>query len=107
MQITLNEFVENSLGNNRQSSDSAEEFINRQIEEYEQRLEEAEQRLAAFKVSRIDRAPGSSRDYYSQLQRQISELQATELRILELNSQLEAAKAQIKRWLGKDDENAN
>ncbi|GAB2689126.1 lipopolysaccharide biosynthesis [Aliiglaciecola sp. 3_MG-2023] len=95
VQITLNEFVENSLGNNRQSSDSAEEFINRQIEEYEQRLEEAEQRLAAFKVSRIDRAPGSSRDYYSQLQRQISELQSTELRILELNSQLEAAKAQM------------
>ena len=95
VQITLNEFVESSLGNNRQSSDSAEEFINRQIEEYEQRLEEAEQRLADFKVSRIDRAPGSSRDYYSQLQRQISELQATELRLLELNSQLAAAKAQM------------
>ncbi|MFA3790748.1 XrtA system polysaccharide chain length determinant [Aliiglaciecola sp. SL4] len=95
VQITLNEFVENSLGSNRQSSDSAEEFINRQIEEYEQRLEEAEQRLAEFKVNRIDRAPGTSRDYNSQLQRQISELQATELRILELTSQLEAAKAQM------------
>lgn len=95
VQITLNEFVESSLGSNRQSSDSAEEFINRQIEEYEQRLEEAEQRLADFKVSRIDRAPGSSSDYYSQLQRQISELQATELRLLELSSQLAAAQAQL------------
>ncbi|GAA0856909.1 XrtA system polysaccharide chain length determinant [Aliiglaciecola litoralis] len=95
VQITLNEFVESSLGNNRQSSDSAEEFINRQIEEYEQRLEEAEQRLAEFKVSRIDRAPGSTRDYYSQLQREISDLQSTELRLLELNSQLTAAKAQL------------
>lgn len=95
VQITLNEFVESSLGSNRQSSDSAEEFINRQIEEYEQRLEEAEQRLAEFKVSRIDRAPGSSQDYYSQLQRQISDLQATELRMLELESQLAAAKSQL------------
>ncbi|TRY30805.1 XrtA system polysaccharide chain length determinant [Aliiglaciecola sp. M165] len=95
VQITLNEFVESSLGNNRQSSDSAEEFINRQIEEYEQRLEEAEQRLAEFKVSRIDRAPGSTRDYYSQLQREISSLQSTELRLLELNSQLAAARAQM------------
>lgn len=95
VQITLNEFVESSLGSNRQSSDSAEEFINRQIEEYEQRLEEAEQRLADFKVSRIDRAPGSSRDYYTQLQRQITELQTTELRILELTSQYDAAKAQL------------
>lgn len=95
VQITLNEFVESSLGSNRQSSDSAEEFINRQIEEYEQRLEEAEQRLAEFKVSRIDRAPGSSQDYYGQLQRQISDLQATELRILEINSQLNAARSQM------------
>lgn len=95
VQITLNEFVESSLGKNRQSGDSAEEFINRQIEEYEQRLEEAEQRLADFKVSRIDRAPGSSSDYYSQLQRQISQLEATELRLLELNSKLTAARAQL------------
>lgn len=95
VQITLNEFVESSLGKNRQSGDSAEEFINRQIEEYEQRLEEAEQRLAQFKVSRIDRAPGSSADYYGQLQRQISQLESTELRLLELNSKLTAARAQL------------
>ena len=95
VQITLNEFVESSLGNNRKSSDSAEEFLNRQIEEYEQRLEEAEQRLADFKISRIDRAPGTTQDYYSQLQREQSQLQETELKLLELESQLKAAQAQL------------
>ena len=95
VQITLNEFVESSLGNNRKSSDTAEEFLNRQIEEYEQRLEEAEQRLADFKISRIDRAPGTTQNYYQQLQREQGQLQETELRLLELESQLKAAKAQL------------
>lgn len=95
VQITLNEFVESSLGKNRQSSDSAEEFLSRQIEEYEQRLEEAEQRLADFKISRIDRAPGSTSDYYAQLQRENDSLEQTELKLLELESQLAAAKAQL------------
>lgn len=95
VQITLNEFVETALGSNRQSSDSAEEFIQSQIDDYEQRLIEAEQRVADFKINRMDRAPGSTSDYYSQYQRQISELQVTELRLLELESQLSAAKAQL------------
>ena len=95
VQITLNEFVETSLGSNRKSSDSAEEFLNRQIEEYEQRLEEAEQRLAEFKISRIDRAPGTTQNYYQQLQREQGLLQETELKLLELESQLKAAQGQL------------
>ena len=95
VQITLDEFVETSLGSNRKSSDSAESFLNRQIEEYEQRLEEAEQRLADFKVSRIDRAPGNTQDYYAQLQKDQAILQDTELKLLELESQLKAAQAQL------------
>ena len=43
----------------------------------------------------MDRAPGSSGDYYSQYQRQVSELQVVELKLLELESQLSAAKAQL------------
>jgi len=96
VRITLNEFVETALGSNRQSNDSAEQFIQTQIDEYEQRLIDAEKRVANFKTRRMDRAPGSSSDYYSQYQRQVSELQVTELRLLELQSQLSAAKAQLR-----------
>jgi polysaccharide chain length determinant protein (PEP-CTERM system associated) len=95
VQITLDEFVETSLGTNRQSSDSAEEFLQQQIDEYEQRLLDAEKRLADFKISRMDRAPGSSSDYYSQYQRELSSLQQTELKLLELESQLKAAQDQL------------
>lgn len=95
VQITMDEFFETSLGSNRRASDTAEEFITQQIEEYEQRLEEAEQRLADFKRSRMDRAPGSSSGYYQQLQSNVSQLQQTELKILEIESELEASKAKL------------
>lgn len=95
VRITLDEFIESSLGRDRKSSDSAEEFLNQQIDEYEQRLEEAEQRLADFKINRMDRAPGSSQSYYTQLQRESAQLEQTELRLLEIESQLKAARAQM------------
>jgi polysaccharide chain length determinant protein (PEP-CTERM system associated) len=95
VQITLDKFVETALGSNRESSDSAEEFIQQQINEYEQRLIEAEKRQADFKISRMDRAPGSSGDYYAQYQRENSALEVTELKLLELQSQLDAANAQL------------
>ncbi|WP_231731017.1 Wzz/FepE/Etk N-terminal domain-containing protein [Lacimicrobium alkaliphilum] len=60
VQITLNEFIESNLGSTRQSSDSAEEFLDQQIAEYEVRLEEAEQRLADFKRNRQNILPGGA-----------------------------------------------
>lgn len=95
VQLTMDEFFETSLGSNRRASDSAEEFIVQQIEEYEQRLEEAEQRLADFKRSRIDRAPGSTSGYYQQLQSNTNQLQQTELKILEIESELQAARSKL------------
>jgi len=47
-------FVESNLGQSRQDLDTAEDFIDRQIAEYEARLREAEDRLARFKQENID-----------------------------------------------------
>ncbi|GAB3030647.1 XrtA system polysaccharide chain length determinant [Bowmanella dokdonensis] len=95
VQITLNEFIESNLGSTRQSSDSAEEFLDKQIKEYEVRLIEAEQRLADFKRSRQQVLPGGSGDFYTQLQNERTLLEQARLRLRELQSQLESAKAQL------------
>jgi len=54
VQALLTIFVESNLGQSRQDLDTAEEFIDRQIADYEARLREAEDRLAKFKQDHID-----------------------------------------------------
>jgi polysaccharide chain length determinant protein (PEP-CTERM system associated) len=58
VQALLTIFVEGNLGQSRQDLNTAEDFIDRQIADYEQRLEEAENRLARFKQENIDVALG-------------------------------------------------
>ena len=92
----LDTFVEDTLGIKRQDSVSAQKFLTVQIKEYEQRLRDAEERLAAFKKKNVGNMPGQTGDYYSQLQTASTELEdlrakfrlATE-RSRELNKQLE------------------
>lgn len=54
VQALLTMFVESNLGQSRQDLDTAEDFIDRQIAEYEARLVEAEDQLAKFKQENID-----------------------------------------------------
>jgi len=53
-------FVENNLGENREDIDNAQSFLGRQVEEYEQKLNAAERRLAQFKQENMEFLPGQS-----------------------------------------------
>lgn len=64
----LDTFVEDTLGIKRADSDSAQKFLVAQIKEYEQRLRDAEDRLAAFKQKNVGNMPGQAGDYYTQMQ---------------------------------------
>jgi polysaccharide chain length determinant protein (PEP-CTERM system associated) len=64
----LNSFVEDTLGGNRAGSETAQRFLRKQIADYERRLSEAEQRLAAFKKRNVGLMPGEQGDYFSRLQ---------------------------------------
>ncbi len=68
----LNSFVEETLGGNREGSETAQRFLAKQIEEYEQRLSTAEARLAEFKKKNVGLMPGDQTgDYFSRLQNEI------------------------------------
>ena len=83
VQAFIDVFVEETLGENRVESNSAQQFLETQIQEYEQRLIEAEQRLVAFKKENVGRMPGEGGDFYVRLQTAMGQLSGmkTALRI--------------------------
>jgi polysaccharide chain length determinant protein (PEP-CTERM system associated) len=79
----LDTFREDAVDERRSDSGAATAFIDQQITEYERRLNEAEQRRAAFKRDNIGLMPGETGDYYTRLQRSMQTLAETraELRL--------------------------
>jgi polysaccharide chain length determinant protein (PEP-CTERM system associated) len=63
----LDTFVEDTLGGNRSGSESAQRFLEAQVQEYAKRLNDQEARLAEFKQSNLGMVPGESGGYFARL----------------------------------------
>lgn len=83
VQSVLTIFVEDTLGDSRQDSDSAQRFLDQQIAEYEASLNEAENRLSEFKRKYIEFLSGGGGDFFSQLQTAKGELKQARLELEE------------------------
>ncbi|MBI5451162.1 MAG: chain length-determining protein [Gammaproteobacteria bacterium] len=104
VQEALNIFMENTLGDTRKESASAQKFLEEQIREYEARLHESENKLLEFKQTNIGLMPDQSGGYYSRLQslrdgldQSRLELRQAEQERAEYSRQLAEAEAKIKR----------
>jgi polysaccharide chain length determinant protein (PEP-CTERM system associated) len=95
VQSLLTIFVESTLGEKREETDSAQEFIEQQIKEYEAKLEAAEMRLSEFKRTHMGMMPGSEQDYYGQLQLAQSGLEQAQLSLREAVNQRNQFKQQM------------
>lgn len=87
-------FVENNLGENRADIDSAQSFLNRQIAEYEKKLDTAERDLARFKQANGVFLPGQT-GIQTALEEARAALAATRAAIIDA----EARKATLEREL--------
>jgi polysaccharide chain length determinant protein (PEP-CTERM system associated) len=67
VQSMLTIFVESNLGSSRQDQDSAERFLQREVNDYERRLIEGERKLKDFKMRNLD-VLSDRGSYYSRLQ---------------------------------------
>lgn len=76
VQTLLSRFVSSTLQDDREDTDARRRFIDTQIQEYEDRLANAEQQLADFKKRNVGLMPGSSGGYYDRLQRAMEELES-------------------------------
>tara|TARA_R110002167_G_scaffold196935_3_gene399961 strand:- start:1729 stop:3309 length:1581 start_codon:yes stop_codon:yes gene_type:complete len=105
VQETLDLFVEGTHGNSRKDSDSATQFIEEQISEYEVRLAAAEQRVADFKRKYSDLLPnqGSFIQNYNQLER---DLESTKLTIKETEQQMKTLRGEANGPKGNDDQSS-
>ncbi len=83
VQSLITVFIESTLGEERKESDNAHEFLDQQIAEYEQRLIEAENRLADFKREHAGEMPGETGDYYQRLESAVMQLREAKLQLKE------------------------
>ncbi len=95
VQSLLTIFVESTLGENRADTDSAQAFVDRQIKEYEAKLDAAELRLSEFKRTHVGMMPGSAEDYYGQLKTAQAALAQAELALREAQNQRKLLKEQM------------
>ena len=95
----LNTLIENTLNSSRLDTAKAEEFLDEQIQDYEKRLINAEERLAEFQKKNVGFMPNEKGGYYARVrdqQRQIdstkSKLRAAKQRYAEIRQQLSGEK---------------
>ncbi|QUJ69303.1 hypothetical protein KDD30_21265 (plasmid) [Photobacterium sp. GJ3] len=95
VQSALDVFVENTLGKNKQDTDKANEFIARQLSDYEKRLADAETGLAEFKREHAGYLPSAEQGFRRQLDLLTTEIEDTQLQLQERRTQLETAKRKL------------
>lgn len=87
-------FIESSRGRDRQGSVDAKAFIEEQIKSYEKKLEEAENRLKAFRLSHVG-LPEGGRDFFGSMNEANTRLNEARLQLREAENSRDALKRQI------------
>ena len=99
VQSLLTIFVETSLGKTRQDISSSQRFIEEQLQQYQQKLNDAENALTEFKRKNMGMMPGEGGGYYTKLSEASAQLRQAQL------DQQEAInrRNQLKRQLADED----
>ncbi len=95
VQSLMTIFVESGLGDKRKDTDSARRFIEEQILAYEQKLEDAENRLKEFKLKNMAYIGDGRQDYFGQLAQVGSELAQARLALHEAEQSRDAMQRQL------------
>jgi len=95
VQSLLTILVESTLGEARKDTNSAQEFLSKQIADYELKLKNAEDELAAFKVNNAGNMPSDGGDYYQRLQKAKEELTQATLLLREAGRRRDSLRRQL------------
>lgn len=95
VQALLTIFVESSLGKTRQDIASSQKFIEEQLQQYQQKLVDAENALKEFKQKHVGVMPGQGGDYYAKLEQAGGLLKQAELDLSEATNRRDQLKRQL------------
>lgn len=104
VQSLLNVFVENTLGENRQETDSVSTFLEEQITSYEARLVEAEQRLSQFKQANSDLIFINEGGFYARIEQTKEEIDTLNLMLEEQKLTKKEKQAVLHRMFSAEQE---
>ncbi|WP_260293779.1 XrtA system polysaccharide chain length determinant [Sedimenticola hydrogenitrophicus] len=99
VQSLISIFIESALGDKRKDSAGAQEFLDKQIAEYEVRLAESEARLADFKRRYVGTMPGEQGGYYQRLEMAKGLLGSAQLELREAENR----RAELQRQLSGEE----
>lgn len=91
----LNRFLETALGSTRKDTAATQRFLDEQIQEYEKRLVEAEERLKEFKQRNVGRMPGAGNTYFEDLEQARQRLKLAELEMREAQNRGDVLRRQL------------
>lgn len=96
VEILQNNLIENTLGGKRTGSESAQRFLETQIADYEMRLRQAEERLAAFKKANVGLMPTEQGGYFTRLQQAMDAASAGQTQLAIALSRREELQRQLR-----------
>jgi polysaccharide chain length determinant protein (PEP-CTERM system associated) len=99
VELLASTFIESGQGNKISDTDAAKKFIDEQIVVYEKKLEEAENRLKAFKLRNLGVNAGEGKDYFGRMSELNTLLNQAELEL----RQAENSRDAFKRGLEKEE----
>ena len=95
VQSLVSIFVESSLGEKRKDTESAKKFIEDQIQVYQKKLEEGENRLKEFKLKNIEMQSADGKDYFGRIGEISTILEKSKLELREAENSRDAIKRQL------------
>ena len=96
VEVLQNNLIEKTLGGKRSGSESAQKFLEAQIRDDENRLRQAEERLAAFKKSNVGLMPTEQGGYFMRLQTEMDAVTTGQSRLAIATSRRDELQRQLR-----------
>lgn len=95
VKLLTSDLVTETLGGSEQGSEHAQAFLKSQIDAYEKRLQDAEDRLAAFKSQHFGLLPSEQGSYFTQLEQESQAIEDIKTKLLIAQSRLKELTQQL------------